>query len=34
MKYDFDVAVFGGGAAGLKSSGMAASFGSKTIMIE
>lgn len=34
MKYNYDVAVIGGGAAGLTSSGMAASFGAKTIMIE
>lgn len=34
MKYDYDVAVIGGGAAGLTSAGMAASFGAKTIMIE
>lgn len=34
MKYEYDVAVIGGGAAGLTSAGMAASFGAKTIMIE
>lgn len=34
MKFDFDVIVIGGGAAGLTSSGMAASFGAKTLMVE
>ena len=34
MKYEYDVTVIGGGAAGLTSAGMAASFGAKTIMIE
>ena len=34
MKLEYDVAVIGGGAAGLTSAGMAASFGAKTIMIE
>jgi pyruvate/2-oxoglutarate dehydrogenase complex dihydrolipoamide dehydrogenase (E3) component len=34
MKHEYDVAVIGGGAAGLTSAGMAASFGAKTIMIE
>ena len=34
MKFEYDVAVIGGGAAGLTSAGMAASFGAKTIMIE
>ena len=34
MKYDFDVIVIGGGAAGLTSSGMAANFGAKTMMVE
>jgi len=33
-KYDFDVVVIGGGAAGLTSSGIAANFGAKTMMIE
>jgi pyruvate/2-oxoglutarate dehydrogenase complex dihydrolipoamide dehydrogenase (E3) component len=33
-KYDFDVVVIGGGAAGLTSSGMAAHLGAKTMMIE
>jgi pyruvate/2-oxoglutarate dehydrogenase complex dihydrolipoamide dehydrogenase (E3) component len=32
--YDYDVLVIGGGAAGLTSSGIAASFGAKTMMIE
>ena len=34
MKYDYDVAVIGGGAAGLTASGLAVSLGAKTIMIE
>lgn len=33
-KYDFDVIVIGGGAAGLTASGIAANFGAKTMMIE
>lgn len=33
-KYDFDVIVIGGGAAGLTSAGIAANFGAKTMMIE
>lgn len=34
MKYDYDVIVLGGGAAGLTSAGLAASFGAKTALIE
>ena len=34
MAYDFDMIVIGGGAAGLTASGIAASFGAKTLMIE
>ena len=34
MKYDYDMVVIGGGAAGLTASGMAASFGAKTAMVE
>lgn len=34
MKYDFDMIVIGGGAAGLTTSGISASFGAKTLMIE
>ncbi len=34
MAYDYDVVVIGGGAAGLTSSGIAASFGAKTALIE
>lgn len=34
MAYDYDVIVIGGGAAGLTSSGMAANFGAKTLMLE
>lgn len=34
MKYDYDLIVIGGGAAGLTASGMAASMGVKTAMIE
>lgn len=34
MKYDYDAIVIGGGAAGLTTSGIAANFGAKTIMIE
>jgi dihydrolipoamide dehydrogenase len=34
MKYDYDAIVIGGGAAGLTTSGVAANFGAKTIMIE
>lgn len=33
-KYDYDVIVIGGGAAGLTSAGMAASFGAKTALVE
>ncbi len=33
-KYDYDVLVIGGGAAGLTSSGICASFGAKTALIE
>ncbi|MFQ5707275.1 MAG: dihydrolipoyl dehydrogenase family protein [bacterium] len=33
-KYDYDVVVLGGGAAGLTSSGICASFGAKTALIE
>ncbi len=34
MAYDFDMIVIGGGAAGLTASGISASFGAKTLMIE
>ena len=34
MKYDFDMLVIGGGAAGLTASGMSASFGAKTALVE
>ncbi len=34
MKFDYDMTVIGGGAAGLTASGMAASFGAKTALIE
>ena len=34
MAYDFDMIVIGGGAAGLTTSGISASFGAKTLMIE
>lgn len=34
MNYDYDVIVIGGGAAGLTSAGMSASFGAKTALIE
>jgi pyruvate/2-oxoglutarate dehydrogenase complex dihydrolipoamide dehydrogenase (E3) component len=34
MKYDYDVVTIGGGAAGLTTSGIAANFGAKTLMIE
>jgi pyruvate/2-oxoglutarate dehydrogenase complex dihydrolipoamide dehydrogenase (E3) component len=34
MKYDFDLIVIGGGSAGLTSSGIAASLGVKTMMVE
>ena len=34
MSYDYDLIVIGGGAAGLTSAGIGASFGAKTIMIE
>lgn len=34
MKYDYDVVVIGGGAAGLTAAGMSASFGAKTALIE
>lgn len=33
-KYDFDMIIIGGGAAGLTASGIAANFGAKTMMIE
>ena len=34
MSYEYDVVVIGGGSAGLTSSGIAANFGAKTMMIE
>ena len=34
MRYDYDMAVIGGGAAGLVSAGMSASLGAKTVLIE
>jgi len=34
MKYDYDAVAIGGGAAGLTTSGIAANFGAKTLMIE
>lgn len=34
MKYDYDIIVIGGGAAGLTSAGLAASLGAKTALIE
>ncbi len=34
VKFDYDLIVIGGGAAGLTSAGIGASFGAKTIMIE
>lgn len=34
MKYDYDVIVIGGGAAGLTASGMSVNFGAKTLLIE
>ena len=34
MKYDYDVAVIGGGAAGLTASGMSVNFGAKTLLVE
>ena len=34
MAYDYDMIVIGGGSAGLTTSGIAASFGAKTLMIE
>lgn len=34
MKYDYDLAVIGGGAAGLTAAGIGANFGARTIMIE
>jgi pyruvate/2-oxoglutarate dehydrogenase complex dihydrolipoamide dehydrogenase (E3) component len=34
MKYDFDLIVIGGGAAGLTSAGVGVGFGAKTMMIE
>ena len=34
MKYDYDLLVIGGGAAGLTAAGMGANFGAKTLMIE
>jgi len=33
-KYDYDVIVIGGGAAGLTASGIAANFGAKTLLVE
>jgi pyruvate/2-oxoglutarate dehydrogenase complex dihydrolipoamide dehydrogenase (E3) component len=33
-QYEYDIAVIGGGAAGLTASGIAANFGAKTVMIE
>ncbi|MAO65879.1 MAG: mercuric reductase [Balneola sp.] len=33
-KYDFDMIVIGGGAAGLTAAGLAANFGAKTMMVE
>ena len=33
MKFDYDLIVIGGGAAGLTASGVAVSFGAKTMMI-
>ena len=34
MAHDYDVVIVGGGAAGLTASGLAASFGAKTMMVE
>ncbi|MEL7833092.1 dihydrolipoyl dehydrogenase family protein [Fodinibius sp. Rm-B-1B1-1] len=34
MKYEYDLLVIGGGAAGLTAAGMGANFGAKTLMIE
>ncbi|SMO60027.1 dihydrolipoyl dehydrogenase family protein [Fodinibius sediminis] len=34
MKYDYDLLVIGGGAAGLTSAGMGVNFGAKTLLIE
>ncbi len=34
MEYDYDLIVIGGGAAGLTSSGLAATFAAKTLMVE
>ncbi len=34
MKYDYDVIVIGGGAAGLTASGMSVNFGAKTLLVE
>lgn len=34
MKYDYDMVVIGGGAAGLTAAGMAASFGARTALVE
>ncbi|MDR8389714.1 NAD(P)/FAD-dependent oxidoreductase [Aliifodinibius sp. S!AR15-10] len=34
MRYDYDLVVIGGGAAGLTASGIGANFGAKTMMIE
>ncbi len=34
MKYDYDLLVIGGGAAGLTAAGMGANFGAKTLMVE
>jgi len=34
MKYDYDLLVIGGGAAGLTSAGIGANFGAKTLMLE
>ncbi|MFQ6115172.1 MAG: FAD-binding protein, partial [bacterium] len=33
-QYDYDIVVIGGGAAGLTSSGVCASFGARTALIE
>jgi len=34
MKYEYDLVVIGGGAAGLTAAGMGANFGAKTLMVE
>jgi len=34
MSYDYDLIVIGGGAAGLTASGLGASFGAKTLLVE